>query len=178
MVPSPAATPMQATAASTATIPTAVPTLSPVLDLPATLRIPSEYVVAHVEAVGLTDGYMASPSDPRDVGWLTDNPAPGEVGNAVIDGHLDTALSTAVFWRLGLLKPGDQVLVTTTRNRLLTFEVEAVRSYTLADAPLDQIFGPSGERRLNLITCAGAWDAAKHAYDERLVVYTHLVTAV
>lgn len=117
---------------------------------------------------------MATPRDVWDVGWLTVNPQPGQVGNAVMDGHLDSATGIAVFWHLSDLRPGDTVTVTAADNRRLVFSVTDVESYEPAAAPLDRIFGPADTPRLNLITCAGSWDATTHRYTRRLVVYTQL----
>jgi sortase A len=119
---------------------------------------------------------MGVPANPWDVAWLNVNPRPGEIGNAVIDGHLDTATDTAVFWNLNQLKPGDLVYVTDSDGRSLTFAVVDKQAYTDATAPLDRIFGTASDRNLNLITCAGTWHPAQQAYDQRLVVYTHLVS--
>ena len=60
------------------------------------------------------------------------------------------------------------------QRRERAFAVTAMATYGLHDAPLSRIFGPSSERRLNLITCGGAWDEQRHTYDARLVVYTRL----
>ena len=40
------------------------------------------------------------PSKPTDVAWYKPGPAPGEAGDAVIDGHLDWTTGRAVFWDL------------------------------------------------------------------------------
>jgi hypothetical protein len=49
-----------------------------------------------------------------------------------------------------------------------------VQSYTRADAPLQQIFGPTTARRLNLITCDSTsnFDRSKGEYAANVVVYT------
>jgi len=143
-------------------------------DIPILLEIPRAGVSAQVEPVGVTGGDMAAPSTWWDVGWLSINPRPGQVGNAVIDGHLDSPSGAAVFWRLSSLQAGDQVVVTTAAGQKLQFDVVDIESYAVADIPLDTVFGPASTPQLNLITCAGTWDTAKQAYDRRLVVYTRL----
>lgn len=120
---------------------------------------------------------MAVPSTSWTVGWLDLGPRPGELGNAVIDGHLDSAQGAAIFWHLAQLRPGDRVYVVDRRGRQLTFAVTGARAFSVTGAPLAQIFGSSNAPNLNLITCAGAWQAAQHAYDQRLVVFTRLVAA-
>jgi sortase A len=49
--------------------------------------------------------------------------------------------------------------------------------YPYNDAPLQQIFGPSPQAHLNLITCGGTFDRASRNYNKRLVVYTRLAAA-
>ena len=98
------------------------------------------------------------------------------VGNAVMDGHLDTASGSAVFWRLGTLVPGEIVAVDDAQGKTWRFAVTAVRAYPAATAPLAAIFGPTDRPHLNLITCTGTWLVAAHQYDQRLVVYTTAVS--
>jgi sortase (surface protein transpeptidase) len=174
--------------AATLTAPTPLPTATPTpyfikdgdivrrSDAPITLRIPKIGVNAPVESVGLDpSGAMATPTTPFRVAWFDGGPLPGQPGNAVIDGHLDSRIyGMAVFWNLGKLVPGDTVEVEMPGQRWLTFVVERVAVYPYDAAPLDQIFGPSDVPHLNLITCSGVFDRSSHNYDRRRVVYTRL----
>lgn len=145
--------------------------------MPYRIRIPILGIDSHIESVGLYKGAMDVPSNIWDTAWLSSGPRPGEAGNAVIDGHKDSVAGVAVFWRLGELKPGDKIYVSDRDGWELTFEVSQVASYVTAQAPLAQVFGPSTDHNLNLITCDGSFDAGRHTYDKRLVVYTHQVTS-
>jgi len=141
-----------------------------------TLNIPSLGTKAKIEAVGLTaTGNMNAPVNAKKVGWYKFGPRPGQIGNAVIDGHLDTyTTSSGVFKNLNQLKTGDDVYVATAQNQMLHFKVNHAETYNAADAPLQTIFGSSDKAHLNLITCTGAWDPKSHQYTQRLVVYTDL----
>lgn len=151
--------------------PPATPT--PVPSLPTRLVIPAIGVNAPVEHVGLaTDGGMDVPKQWADVAWFDEGPAPGQAGNATIDGHLDSTTAPAVFWRLGTLKPGDQVMVVLANEQTLLFTVREMARYPYDQAPLQRIFGPSTGINLNLITCGGSWDAFTKNYSERVVAYT------
>jgi len=151
--------------------PPATPT--PVPSLPTRLVIPAIGVNAPVEHVGLaTDGGMDVPKQWADVAWFDEGPAPGQAGNATIDGHLDSTTAPAVFWRLGTLKPGDQVLVVLANEQTIAFTVREMARYPFDQAPLQRIFGPSTGINLNLITCGGSWDAFTKNYSERVVAYT------
>jgi hypothetical protein len=153
--------------------PPATPT--PIPSLPTRLLIPAIGVNAAVEHVGLaTDGGMDVPKQWADVAWFDEGPAPGQAGNATIDGHLDSTTAPAVFWRLGALKPGDRVLVALANAQTIAFTVRAMAHYPYNQAPLQQIFGPSTSTNLNLITCGGSWDAFTKNYSQRVVVYTSM----
>src|SRR5438128_2185263 len=63
----------------------------PLISSPTTIRIPAIHINARVESVGLdSEGHMAVPKVPANVAWYNLGPKPGEDGNAVIDGHIDT----------------------------------------------------------------------------------------
>ena len=117
---------------------------------------------------------MDVPTNPWDVAWFNLGPLPGVNGNAVIDGHLDTATGPAVFLHLGDLRAGDTLYVTTAGGAEQAFTVTELRDYPLDNAPLTRIFGANTEAHLNLITCGGDWLPQQHTYNERLVVYSVL----
>lgn len=145
---------------------------------PVSLEIERSGVDAHIEYVGLTeDGAMDVPQEWENVGWFEPGTLPGEVGNSVIAGHYDSPTGPAVFYELRELEPGDLITVLTDEDERLTFEVTKTEMVLAAEAPLDEIFGPSEARNLNLITCDGIWDQSANMYDHRLVVYTTLVAS-
>lgn len=144
---------------------------------PVRLRIPALHLDAAIEPVGRDGVAMATPTRPQDVAWYAPGPRPGAVGNAAIDGHLDTAAGPAVFRDLHVLRVGDRVAVIDRRGRRYTFAVTALRVYPARGAPLQAIFGPTAARHLNLITCAGVWIPARQDYDRRLIVFTQLIPA-
>jgi hypothetical protein len=139
-------------------------------DPPVRLSIPAIGVSAPVERVGvLPGGALGVPDGWTEVGWFSGGPAPGQPGDAIIDGHLDSYTAPAVFWNLDRLRPGDAVVVTTAGGHILRFSVSA-RADEPADAPLGQLLSRTGAPRLALITCAGSWIQSEHMYSERLVV--------
>lgn len=173
-VTSSASTSAGASSASSAVsaAPTVAPTVTPVPVIPVKLAIPAINVAAPVELVGLTpDGAMDVPKQWNDVGWYEYGPPPGQIGNAAIAGHLDSTTAPAVFWRLGTLKPGDQIIVTLSNGQSVTFVVKDKVSYAYNNAPIQKVFGPATTANLNLITCGGSWDAFTKNYSNRIVVY-------
>ncbi|HVY72731.1 MAG TPA: class F sortase [Candidatus Paceibacterota bacterium] len=146
--------------------------------IPTRIVISSIGVNAAVERVGKkADGSMATPSSFETTGWYELGAKPGEAGNAVIDGHVNNALTKAgVFEHLSDVKIGDTIAVSDASGRTLTFVVSETDQYNTESAPAAEIFTASGTSQLVLITCDGQWDAAAHSYDKRFVVYAKLTT--
>jgi len=145
------------------------------VELPKQLFIPKHDIKTKVEQVGLDkDGAMATPKNEQQAGWYKFGPRPGDVGNAVIDGHTDTKTGPAIFYKLHELKKGDPVEITDASGRKLVFRVKELVQYDHLKAPLKKIFGPADTRNLNLITCIGTYDQNQGTYDDRLVVFTEL----
>lgn len=158
---------------------TATPTLEPKPlpnhEAPLHLRIPSIGVDAVVQWVGLDDqGRMGVPTNYSDVAWYQPGAKPGNIGNAVIDGHLDSVHGPAVFYRLSDLQPGAEIFVVTSDGTELRFVVDEIATYMTDNVPLTRVFGPAVGSHLNLITCGGLFDWGTRSYDERLVVYATL----
>jgi len=141
---------------------------------PVRLRIPTINVDASVEQVGVdSQGRVAAPSKTDNVGWYKLGTAPGDAGNAVIDGHLDWYDGPAVFARLGKMKVGDQITIFRGDGTQVQFIVDAT-SVMPYDASTDAMFTKSGPPSLTLITCAGSWDRQRGTYLQRLVVHSTL----
>jgi len=146
---------------------------------PYRLEIPSLGINAGVQYVGIkTNGALGTPSNFTDVAWYKNGPAPGQVGTAVIDGHVDNGLALAgVFKHLGNLNVGDSVYVVDNAGKKLQFVVTGIKTYSYNATPPEDIFADAADAsHLNLITCTGGWVPADKTYNERLVVYTTLVS--
>lgn len=156
-------------------IPTSSPTPATVGE-PVRLTIPKLSVKVIVEPVKLdSQGRIDVPSNFLNVGWYSLGPKPGEVGSAVIDGHFDTPSGApSVFWDLKTLAPGDTVYIEDQNGKTYRFTVEKVVSYPLEHVPMADIVKNAPESRLNLITCGGSWDQARHIYNERVVVFSKM----
>jgi sortase (surface protein transpeptidase) len=145
-------------------------------ELPQYLRIPALQIRAYVRQVGVNaEGNMATPGNFTDVGWYKYGTVPGFLGSAVIDGHVDNALSLdGVFKHLSDLKEGDDIYIDTASSTKLHFVVKEVAAYPRAQVPLERLFNATDAVRLNLITCTGDWVKGDKEYAERLVVYAEL----
>lgn len=143
---------------------------------PKRLLIAAIGVDATVQNVGLTNGgNMAAPTNGTDVAWYKAGTSPGELGNAVMAGHLDDGGKPAIFWNLNKLQTGDLVEVIDANMHTSRFKVTNTQRFDINSAPLKEIFGSSNKAQLNLITCDGAWDKNQRIYSQRLVVFTKAV---
>ena len=139
---------------------------------PVSLSIPVIGVHTRLIRLGLTaQGTLQVPASTSVAGWYTGGPRPGQVGSAVIAGHIDSYLGPGVFFRLRLLRPGDRVYVRQAGGMLAVFRVYAERSYPKDRFPTQKVYGPAPDPELRLITCGGTFDAATGSYLNNVVVY-------
>jgi sortase (surface protein transpeptidase) len=146
-------------------------------DYPVRLEIPKLTINANVQKVGIAkSGHMAVPNNFTDAAWYKYGAAPGQAGDAVFDGHVDNGLSLpGVFKQLGSIAVGDDIYVETASGTRLHFVVSDIQQYPYLEVPMNSIVSTTGEPRLSLITCEGAWVQGQKTYDHRLVVYAKMV---
>jgi LPXTG-site transpeptidase (sortase) family protein len=140
--------------------------------LPMDLKIPAIGVDTSIEYTGLTtNGDMKVPTSPNDVGWYKYGAIPGDVGSAVIAGHIvGSRGEPAVFAHLNKLQKGDLLQVVDAKKQTASFTVREIKTYD-QQAQHSEVFDSGAGTHLNIITCAGEWDSAHHHYLERLVVF-------
>ncbi|MFG1870699.1 class F sortase [Micromonospora arborensis] len=146
---------------------------------PTSIEIPRIGVDATIMSLGTNpDGTVqVPPLDQADqAGWYEPGASPGETGNAVIVGHVDSAkLGPAVFFDLGALTPGDTVTVRRADGLTATFKVDSVKSYPKTAFPTELVYGPSDRPSLRVVTCGGQFDEAAKSYPDNVVVFASLV---
>jgi hypothetical protein len=141
--------------------------------LPVALRIPAIGVRTRLIRLGMTaQGTLQVPGSTAVAGWYTRSPRPGAIGSSVIAGHIDSRLGPGVFYRLRLLRPGSKIFVRQADGRLATFRVTAVHEYPKAHFPTGQVYGPTPDAELHLITCGGTFDDATGSYLSNVVVFS------
>lgn len=144
---------------------------------PTTLNIPAIGVSVSMSALGLNaDGTVQVPTDFQQPGWYKLGPSPGQVGSAVILGHVDSYRGPAVFFQLRSLKAGDPVDVTLADGATARFVVRTVAMYPKVQFPAQQVYGSHGDSELQLVTCGGAFDAHTGSYLSNIVAYTTLLS--
>lgn len=141
--------------------------------LPVRLMIPGIHVNAAIESVGLTpQGAVGIPANPADAAWYDLGPRPGDIGSAVITGHINWYYGqTGVFANLSRVKPRDKISVQNDSGSIFSFVVRGIRSYDAAADAVDVFISNDGKAHLNLITCEGVWDRSAQQYTQRLVVF-------
>jgi LPXTG-site transpeptidase (sortase) family protein len=174
-------TPPSAAAAATDAAPFAVPA-SPTADpfgrptdvatgAPSRLKVPAIGIDTSLETLRTgAGGELTPPEDFARAGWYADGTLPGDVGPAVIAGHVDSRRGPAVFYNLRELERGDRIEVV-RGGRTLTFTVTATAWYPKNAFPTDQVYAPTPDRQLRLITCGGVFDHTLRSYKDNLVVY-------
>jgi sortase (surface protein transpeptidase) len=143
---------------------------------PVALHIPSIGVRSNkIVDLGLQDdGTIDVPKDPSAPGWFTPGPSPGQLGPAVIAGHVDSDTGPAVFYRLGALRAGDEVKVRRADGSLATFSVDRVMTFAKDEFPTRAVYGATSRAELRLITCSGSY-SDDTGYDSNTVAFAHLV---
>jgi sortase (surface protein transpeptidase) len=144
---------------------------------PTDIAIPAINVSARVVDVGTAaDGSIDVPtSDPvHTAGWYDRGPDPGDVGTAVIVGHVDTRTQPAVFYGLRQLSPGARIEVTRRDHRVASFRVDSIDFYPKTEFPGASVFRASAQPRLVLVTCGGPWVGGETGYADNVVVFASL----
>ena len=130
---------------------------------PTRIDIDAIDVHAPVEAAGVDErGEAVVPplTAPHQANWYKLGASPGEAGNAVILGHVDSRkVGAAVFYDLGRLKAGALVNVTRADGIVAVFKVDGVALYQKASFPVGTVYGPNARAGLRLVTCGGTFDA-------------------
>ena len=115
------------------------------------------------------------PTSPDVAGWYALGAIPGQSGDALLVGHVDTAFGPAVFTRLPELSAGAEIVLDLDGVPPVTFILDAVRRHPAhLPAPID-VFHTDGPPRLHLVTCAGSFLRARGGYQDRLILSASLL---
>jgi LPXTG-site transpeptidase (sortase) family protein len=142
---------------------------------PTDLRIPAINVKTPLESLVLDrDGQLEAPKQYDRAGWWRDGVNPGDVGPAVIAGHVDSKDGPAVFYDLRTLRAGDTVDIV-RGGQVVRFRVTEVEQYPKNNFPTAKVYQPTPGPELRLITCGGVFDKTRLSYRDNIVVYAILV---
>ncbi len=142
---------------------------------PVRVQIPAIGVDSALESLALGEGgRLQAPVDYDLAGWYADGVLPGQVGPAIIAGHVDSPSAPAVFAQIGSLVPGDEVIVTLSDGSALTFAVSDAIQSAKAEFPTAAVYSNVPTPELRLITCGGTFDPSTGHYLDNLIVFAEL----
>jgi sortase (surface protein transpeptidase) len=142
---------------------------------PTAVRIPALDVSSDVMELGLQrDGAMEVPPGAYPVGWYDRSPTPGQLGPAVLAGHVDWDGEPGAFAGLHELLPGDTVEVDRADGTTAAFLVDRVEEHAKDAFPGDAVYGDLDHAGLRLITCGGVFDQGTGDYRDNVIVFAHL----
>lgn len=143
--------------------------------MPTRIRIPAIGVDASMIPLGLrNDGSIEVPTDFSQTGWWVDGPEPGEVGPAVVLGHVDSQSGPAVFFDLDQLAPGDPIHVDRLDGTTVTYIVDRSEQHAKDAFPTETVYGSTAEPVLRLVTCGGDFDRDRRSYDDNVIVFARI----
>lgn len=143
---------------------------------PVRLEIPAIGVDSKLMGLGLLDdGTLQVPPRGFPAGWFTGAPTPGELGPAVIAGHVDWAGREGVFYDLRDIVPGDEITVARADGSVAVFRVTRTEQFPKDEFPTARVFGDLDHAGLRLITCGGSFDRGARSYVDNIVVFAELV---
>lgn len=158
----------------------AVPPSAPVTTgtIPKAIQIAKADVNAQIEVRAIVNGVMQDPTGPWVVSWYEETARLGQVGNVVLAGHVDYwDVGPAVLYHVGNLQKGDVIDVTGADGQIYKYQVEWDQLFNAANAPLEEIVGPTKNQSLTIITCGGDFDYATGHYLQRRVIRAERMTS-
>ncbi len=181
------AAPTEVAAVAEAPVGNRLPLALPVYPTPGALQLPpSDPVRVRIPALGITapvvelgldgDGAMEVPPAADPVGWYTGGPTPGELGPAVLAGHVDWGGEPGAFIDLHELLPGGSVVVERADGSVATFTVDRVEEHAKDDFPTDRVYGDLDHAGLRLVTCGGDFDRDSGDYPDNVIVFASLAS--
>ncbi|MGW6278839.1 class F sortase [Kribbella sp. NPDC055071] len=118
------------------------------------------------------DGQLKVPAEGKDVGWWDGGAEAGDpFGSVVLAGHVDTKTEGLGFFaRLRRITTGEVVVINGS-GHTASYRVKSIVSVPKdALATKSGAFDQTGDHRLVLITCTGAYDASHGGYQDNLVI--------
>lgn len=149
---------------------------SPERHRPTHLQVARVGLEADILAIGLTpDHVLAPPSESQShrAGWYERSPAPGDIGPAVIVGHVETPSGPAVFADLHRVRAGDRIDVLRADGSTAAFTVTRTMAPDKDEFPSAEVYGDIDHAGLRLITCSGPVDGLG-GYHANLIVFARL----
>ncbi len=139
---------------------------------PVRVRIPAIDIDAAVGPLLVDEnGVLPPPDSFEETGWWKEGPEPGEVGPAVIAGHVDSYKGPAVFFELDEIDAGDKIFVDRADGTTVVFVAQRTERHPKAEFPTEAVYGDTPNAQLRLITCGGAFNETERTYLDNVIVF-------
>ena len=178
VTPAPAGSPVEAAAPAPPVDPAgiqvrpAVPEAEANVPQPVRITVDGTGIDLEVIPVGVEDnGAMTLPNNHYQAGWYRYGPAPGAAaGSAVLAAHVDSRTEQLPIAGLKDVAVGTIVNVTREDGSVQRYATEGVENIAKRSLDGHNLFNRTGEPRLKLVTCGGAWLEAKGDYEDNVVL--------
>lgn len=132
------------------------------------------------------DGTVQIPSvdEPKRLGWYCPGragdpsstaaclaPVPGDVGPAVIIGHVNGGGEQGVFANLDKVRKGDLVDVTRNDGAIVRYEIDRTALPDKVNFPTSEVYGDTPGPEVRLISCGGRLDKVHHRYLDQVLAW-------
>jgi len=150
---------------------------------PVRISIPAIDVRSEVFPIGKTPGGKLAVPQPGPnldkAAWYRNSPTPGRPGPSIIEGHVATdERGPSIFFRLGDLRPGDEIRVTRADGRTIVYTIEGLKSFPKDEFPTELVYGGSlSEPSLRLITCSN-FDPDVGSHTSNLIVFSSMTKVI
>ncbi|MEA2449199.1 MAG: hypothetical protein QOG63_1131 [Thermoleophilaceae bacterium] len=142
--------------------------------VPTSLAIPALHVDTDIEPVTATAEGIEVPAIGH-AGWFDAGPRPGEPGRAVIIGHIDGATEPGVFQHVPEIADGSEIVVRDAGGGVHTYAVVGKTQVSKSAFPASDVYGPSKNPVLVLVTCGGVYEPGI-GYSDNVIVYARAVS--
>ena len=136
---------------------------------PQRIAIPDAGVETVIDPVGTRRGEIEVPPLGR-AGWFEGGPRPGEIGRAVVIGHLDTKRGPGLFARVPSVRVGAGVRITDRRGEVYDYEVVGKAQVRKDRFPSSEVYGGAASPVLVLVTCGGPYVEGR-GYRDNVLLY-------
>jgi hypothetical protein len=141
--------------------------------VPTSMAIPALHVDAPIEPVAAGAAGIAVPAIGR-AGWFDAGPRPGEPGRSVIIGHIDGATVPGVFQHVPEIAKGSEIVVRDADGGAHEYSVVGKLQVAKTSFPASEVYGPSRNPVLVLVTCGGVYEPGV-GYSDNVIVYARAV---
>ncbi|MFD4179601.1 class F sortase [Rhodococcus sp. NPDC058514] len=147
---------------------------------PRILSMPRVGMSAPIGVSTVPGGVLTPPNDVSTVGiWLDGAPLAADEGTTLLAGHVNlVGQGNGALFNLALMQPGDIIHTSDDTGKPTAWRVTRVVERAKADGVEESVLdGPTGPRRLAVVTCGGelTYDNGVGDYEDNVYLYADLL---